>query len=48
MKGGKLEDVVGEMTRIINKSFKTTIFTGVVTNPSTGATIPGSVVGTLQ
>tara|TARA_R100000008_G_scaffold73699_1_gene52240 strand:+ start:37 stop:618 length:582 start_codon:yes stop_codon:yes gene_type:complete len=48
MKGGKLEDVVGEMTRIINKSFKTTIFTGVVTNPSTGATIPGTVVGTLQ
>ena len=46
--GGTADDIAEEMAKIINKSFKAAVFTGVVTNPSTGAVIPGTVVGTLQ
>ena len=48
MDGGTIDDVAEEMAKIINTSFKAAMFTGVVTNPSTGAVIPGAVVGTLQ
>ena len=46
--GASVEDVAAEMAKIINSSFTAASFTGVVTNSSTGATIPGAVAGILQ
>ena len=46
--GASVEDVAEEMAKIINSSFLAALFTGVVTNPATGAVTPGAVTGTLQ
>ena len=44
--GGGVQDVVKEMANIIHKSFKATMFTGIVIAGS--AVIPAPLVGTLQ
>ena len=47
MGGGSIEDVCDSMATIIYASFLATLFSGVVINLPTGATIPGVVTSTI-
>ena len=48
MNGGSIKDVSSAMATAIHLSFKTSLFSGIIINSTTGAVIPGAVTGTLQ